>query len=533
MALVAIASTLMLFSWVLRHFEPSFIGAAFVGVILLSALYVLYHSLPLDEISGLKSFSPAEASDDAGGRKAKATKEDLLKKKNKEVEDKFKAWLEARGDKAAYQGRPYPVFIVATQGGGIYAASAAASFLASLEDDRSAFAQHVFAISGVSGGAVGASVFNAVYKAPTGQGTVPRGCRGLGRPTLLEQSRCIIEADHLSPVVALIAPDLLRKLPFLNLWESRFNRSSVLERSFACSFDSEVGSPKSGWLNRCGPANGADGLRIDYQRHWAPSDPSPAVVLNATWSETGFRVAFAPFPLQTLGDGTLYAFSDLPLKSSTASRSLIEAAFVSARFPGIVPAWRPGRDDRAEGEFNFVDGGYVDNSGATTALDIYKMIERMTERASVDLRLVLLTDARTDFDSKKIEGGGGADIVAPAAALLNVRSQLSQRAVTQAFEYVSRRQPGRPASGAAADDHVLTVDLEQQTFPLPLGWKISGVTNDVVRMMMGRPDLCRPAEELSRKLAAKEYESVRSYIYTINKNSCVKKTIIEILKAGN
>ncbi len=190
--------------------------------------------------------------------------------------------------------------------------------------------------------------------------------------------------------------------------------------------------------------------------------------------------------MQTIGDGTLYGFSDLPLETDSSSRSLIEAAFVSARFPGIVPAWRPGRNDHGKGNFNFVDGGYVDNSGATTALDLYKLIESMTESESlnIDLRLVLLTDARTDFDSQKIDGNPGADMAAPIAALLNVRSQLSQRAVTQAVEYVSRGRPKQQSqSGAAAGDHVLSVDVEQQTFPLPLGWKISGVTNDVVRMM--------------------------------------------------
>src|SRR5262249_22775343 len=163
-----------------------------------------------------------------------------------------------------------------------------------------------------------------------------------------------------------------------------------------------------------------------------------------------------------------------------------------------------------------------------------KLIESMPDSKGIDLRLVLLTDARTDFDPKKIEGSAGADIAAPIAALLNVRSQLSQRAVTQAIEYVSRRRTEQGAApGSAAGDQVLTVDVEQQTFPLPLGWKISAVTNDVVRMMMGRSDLCQPLDELSQKLRAERFESVQRYISTINKNSCAKKAIIEVLKASN
>ena len=56
----------------------------------------------------------------------------------------------------------YAVFIVAAEGGGIYAASAAATFLANLEDIESGFAQHIFAISGVSGGSIGAAIFQAL-----------------------------------------------------------------------------------------------------------------------------------------------------------------------------------------------------------------------------------------------------------------------------------------------------------------------------------------------------------------------------------
>ena len=60
--------------------------------------------------------------------------------------------------------KPYPVFVVAVSGGGIYAASSAATFLAELQDECSRFGQHVFVISGVSGGAVGATLFNALTR---------------------------------------------------------------------------------------------------------------------------------------------------------------------------------------------------------------------------------------------------------------------------------------------------------------------------------------------------------------------------------
>ena len=65
------------------------------------------------------------------------------------VEAAFKSWLAARKDAPAYRnaGRPYPVYVVAAEGGGLYAAYQTAKFLARMQDLCPNFAQHVFAVS--------------------------------------------------------------------------------------------------------------------------------------------------------------------------------------------------------------------------------------------------------------------------------------------------------------------------------------------------------------------------------------------------
>jgi len=78
--------------------------------------------------------------------------------------DSFNKWLDTARKKYP-QGEPYPVYIVSAQGGGIYAAYHAATTLAKLTDDIPSFPQHIFAISGVSGGSLGASVFASLLKA--------------------------------------------------------------------------------------------------------------------------------------------------------------------------------------------------------------------------------------------------------------------------------------------------------------------------------------------------------------------------------
>ena len=454
------------------------------------------------------------------------------------LKGEFKTWLARRGDRAKYAGAKYPVLVFAAQGGGIYAASAAALFLSSMQDECANFAQHVFAISGVSGGAVGTAVFTGLID---GVAPSPNLCTGLVRTgaqpaaePITDLAEQIVLADHLSPVVGLIAPDILRKLP---VWpfpmRVGFDRSNALERSFACAFDEAIASGVGGKPSSrrwCTGTGSGTGLRVPYTGVWAIDKAVPAPILNTTWAETGFRVAFAPFPLRAVGDGTLFNFTELPLKKDQVPKSLIEAAFVSARFPGIVPARRiepdlPGLDLK----WNFVDGGYVDNSGSATALELYKTLSRFVEddKLEVDLRLVLLTAAETELDYGHIRGSLLYDSVAPVQALLNVRSQLSQRAVTEAIETVDaehrRVRPDRRAP-EAKDHRVYVVDVEQQTFRLPLGWKISPVTNDIVRLMMGRPDLCPQGE---RKPAD---DSIKSIVHTVEQNSCVKRNIVRLLK---
>jgi hypothetical protein len=444
---------------------------------------------------------------------------------------KFEQWLDARLQADSGKYARYPVFIVSAQGGGIYAASATSAFLSAMQDRCPALSQHIFAISGVSGGAIGAALFGALE---AGEPLLPEsGCATAiqeGEGELARRARKVVQHDHLSPSVALIWPDIVREtFPPAQTLGGVFgagDRSSVLERSMACAFEPDT------YKYRCPAAHDGRGLRLPFAKYWVPSHRAPALIPNATWVETGFRAAFAPFPLYAIGDGTLYDFgTDFAAKGveiADPSRSLIEAASVSARFPGMSPAWRtdvtlnPGNLRRS---WNFVDGGYVDNSGASTALELYRAVNRVVAetpkyKSKVDLYLVMLTDANTDRSPTDVaDGAGFNDAVAPVTALLNVREQLAGRAVTRAVAEVS-------AENAGGAPHYFIVNLTQKTFALPLGWKISRTTDDIVRFMLGTPDLC------DRDVQASDDDKViADAIRVIGHNSCVKKSLVELLSA--
>jgi hypothetical protein len=104
-----------------------------------------------------------------------------------------------------------PLFIVATEGGGIRTAYWTATVLGTIQDADPSFADHIFAISGVSGGSLGAAVFDALEAEATPQGEFTK------------RGQAILSQDFLSPAIAtMLFPDLIQRfLPFPVLFLDR------------------------------------------------------------------------------------------------------------------------------------------------------------------------------------------------------------------------------------------------------------------------------------------------------------------------
>jgi hypothetical protein len=254
-------------------------------------------------------------------------------------------------------------------------------------------------------------------------------------------------------------------------------------------------------------------------------------VLNATSVETGYRVAFSPFSFRGQADRTLFSFSDLD-HARDPELSLIGAAVVSARFPGILPAYSFRRSALASGPpglINFVDGAYADGSGAETALSLYRAIKETAEKAEVDLRVILLTSETPPPDLNSEVGTEARDLLAPIYTLLNVRDLLALQAVTRALAELDPHIGGRGASQetpAGPDGRkwrAAVVALDQRSFDLPLGWMISRTTHGVVSLMVGRSELCGPGNGKSPQA------SDRGLL--IRENSCVMRAIEDLLAA--
>jgi hypothetical protein len=428
----------------------------------------------------------------------------------------FREWIDARrGDIERFKGekgRRYPVFLVAAQGGGIYAASAAAAFLSALQDRCSAFASHVFVISAVSGGAVGASAFQTMLQPPADDTT----CRFLGgtsRDTGPLQARTagVMQDDHFSPLLGMMLLDLAG-------FDS--DRAVALERSF------ERSVAMSGQ-----PGN----LAMAFDSHWTPRSKSPALLLNATWVETGYRVAYAPFALNGMRDRTFYSFSDSGLAAAyRPGITVAQAAMTSARFPGVLPARvAEVRSKNGLTRWNFVDGAYADGSGAASALEVYMAIEKLALAEGLDLRLILLTSARRDQEFAEVKGVAARDVLAPALAVLRVRDLLSQQAVMRALSEIEgpaqSAGPSRAKTGNTGGWKTAVVELDQKAFTLPLSWEISRATHGIVSLAVASVGLCEDQAKVTNPTGASDVHSTDVSLSAIHANSCVLQSVLKLL----
>ncbi len=344
------------------------------------------------------------------------------------------SWLATRSDLDAYDH--YPVFIVATEGGGLRAAYVTASVLAALSDICPSFPQHVYGISAVSGGSVGAATFSALAAdlAKPGPGTTENGFQpclidGTAKDVYRKRLREVFRTDLLSPLLAaLLFPDALQRL--LPFPIERFDRARAIEAAL-----------EHGWAKACQGNCRTDRMAAPLQELFddkATEAAVPHLMLGTTEVETGAAVTVSTAYLFTptnfepgIDNADLLQFRDArdpPLALSTA-------AMVSARFPYLTPAARKG-DNR------YVDGGYFENSGTWLVNNLVqsvmdfklwadprdKRVEAALRKAQIIVISIRSTPGclnspnRDGCQSTVARAGGLGEAFSPLQALLNAGS---------------------------------------------------------------------------------------------------------------
>jgi predicted chitinase len=432
-----------------------------------------------------------------------------------DVATEFARWFASRDDIQQYKDE-YPVYVVAAQGGGIYAAYESAIFLARMQDQCPAFRKHLFAISSVSGGSVGSAVFASVLDAlPAANSDVP--CPGMSR--YFERSSVVDKKSYEAGIVegyvrGVLSPknDLLSPLIAATLFgdfSQRFIPAKLgfLDRARALEFA----------LEQAGADNkGQSLLSQEYVAHWADGKQLPALLLNATDAASGRRVVFSPFTFRTK-DTSAQIDSLVPFQALSPTQTqqslnlrLSTAAFVSARFPWVSPAATvPLKDDFSPPgvkKMRLVDGGYFDNSGVETAVDLMqslddqvKMLNGAGKGPKITLKLIVLGGGQYPVRHSFALG----ETMEPIRTLLSTRESRAYIAINKASrvpelrDQIFERKIGDNTEQVTIKPLRL-VRLRKHSYELPLGWAMSLRTREIVEYQSGRFWDCDPSSEFTQ-----------------------------------
>jgi hypothetical protein len=441
------------------------------------------------------------------------------------LQQEFKRWFDSRRNiAAATADKPLPVYIVAAQGGGIRAALQITRFLGNVQDNCPLFGHHLFAISGVSGGSVGAAVFAALTSqladaAMADAGTRP--CIDLSTterefPSFLSAVDDVLSYDLLAPALAgMFFPDFVQRLlpyPFPAL-----DRARWFENALEAAVERTLRDRRA--VHQFASTNLTNIMSRPFREHWSATGNSPALILNATEVGSGRRRLMAPFTFAENVDSLRF----MPIWGGpgTINPALSTAAYASARFPWISPAgwFREPIPDAEQASaaktrtVRLVDGGYFDNSGVTTALDLMRSIEAASKHDGfadrVRINLIVLTGGEFPRD----EFFGLSELIAPVQALLNARTGGAYSTVAQA----ERELNGDADQSALREGKSLPlrrIQLRDLGYPSPLGWRSSWITSFLTRVQSGDVANCaaHPADQPHTKLLTFDADCVLASI---------------------
>ncbi|OYW51892.1 MAG: hypothetical protein B7Y80_21200 [Hyphomicrobium sp. 32-62-53] len=410
------------------------------------------------------------------------------------LDNALRRWWDSRQDRPKYVGQRYPIYVVAAQGGGVYAATHSAKFLSRTQDICPGFAHHLFAISGVSGGSVGSAIFASMtldYDWSKVRPEALYGCYGDGlapRAQFTDATEDVFRGDFLSPLVAgLLFPDFLQR--FLPWPVYNWDRARALEHSFEGAY--RDGLEASGFpvatKDSQPSAHSESRLASRYVIHWNPEQNphTPALFLNTTETTSGERRVIAPFAFKGIGLRFLPVWHregvDRIGLAAPLDPPMSTAAILSARFPWLTPAasfWETdGTNPEAQPvKIRIVDGGYFENSGVATAVDLVndmlKSAQRLGISDHIQIKFIVFTSA--DFERPRVYGLG--EFLEPIRTMLNTREARARIEIGSLFEMASNVDNPK----AEIQTSVTKLELRGYGYPLPLGWRLSGITRGLI-----------------------------------------------------
>jgi len=393
-----------------------------------------------------------------------------------------------------------PIVFVAAEGGGIYAAYHAGYLLAKLhEQTHHDFGRHVFMLSSVSGGTIGSGIFTNLMAAE-------QRLHENGAPNqqvdFVAATRTILDEDLLSPLLSAAAgPDMLQRfLPFRigpfdrarGLEDTLEHRWSVAQKAWLTDLNNPAAidwtARGSFWDLYLKNHDGKAELRTDLPAHF----------VNTTVVETGGRAIISPYGVPAHGTRTNPTIYHLWAGARGYRVPIPAALTLSARFPIVTPSGRMNQiylrpvdgplDDQQKAEdWRFADGGYFENSGIDTLLDVIRLLQSERDDDGSPLLpkdrvriLIVQSIGKTGRSNDE----GWTDTLTPLRALMRTRDERADLARARLIFSFPNSFADSIIATNTTPEQPGTSDRAERELPepdIPLGWMLSSNSSAEIR----------------------------------------------------
>ncbi|WNO10893.1 hypothetical protein [Teredinibacter sp. KSP-S5-2] len=385
--------------------------------------------------------------------------------------DQWLDFYEAQHPVVEGESRP-PLVLVATAGGGSRSAYWTALLLGALEENVKAFHEHVFAISGVSGGAVGGMFYVSALGAEHAITAEEIG-------VFEDKLKYAVGTDFLSPLMAAwLYADLAHSFfPFIGLPD----RSRALEESWALALKDHFGQD---CLNQpyLKLYDGKPETYCSAQPAWLP-----IMISNSTHEESGKRIIAAPFTLEShVFKNAIDFYHAAPGYQYRAST----IAHNAARFPYVSPAGGFGSPLRG----HVLDGGYFENYGAETLKQLLGVIRKKAAEKEIPIAVVMISNdvtlTREDYQANSVFQNFNPakianQVLAPVLGLANARES---RGIL-AFKELSTNICEDIDKGCLNSFYHFHLNaLPEEAGVAPIGWVLSDLAKENIAKQVCKSD---------------------------------------------
>ena len=387
---------------------------------------------------------------------ARLTKKDTanISKERPDLRTYFLNWVQ-HNKNAIIKKDTFSLLFVLADGGASRSGYWAASVLGKFHDETyGKFDEHLFCLSGASGGSVGnGTYFALLYN------------KGLHGTNFKTDGQEFLKHDFLSYTLArMLGPDFFRPILPFNL-KNMSDRAGALEKSMEKGIEDSVFLAKK--------------FAVQFSALTPDTNNSlPVLCINTTRMQDGRPGVISNIKIDNSAFGKRIDVIGL-LKKDTDMR-LSTAVIMGARFPYLSPAGRINHYGADTSINYFVDGGYFDNSGAGVVhemivgiQEIIKELERKDTAYNylkkLDFHVIHITNSPVSADILNRVNPLRNDLMAPILTLVGSYGTQTDVNDSRLQKYLQLLYVDT-AHYKLAD---LYYNINHDTLSFPMNWSIS------------------------------------------------------------